>query len=514
MAEDFKQRYLNLADEAEREQKRHEEAERELNRLITRICVAVAGLDPILDPHLEALRGLAKSGKTAHLVQQAGDIGDALVRAADERTQSGVVVRLLERGPLGKREISEVTRLWAQIATSPAEANNDQLDRLGELLREGVVSGDTKQSKGGLLSRLIGRPTEGADGDGPNRRLLELLHAVDWPQGIAADVAAFEEALEQDEKGDAWLTVVRQISDLAIEALSEAQANAKSAEHFLTALNQHLEELDQHMLDEGKRRKQSRESGERLGREMRSEVGSLTASVRDSADLAQLQADVLASLERMHTHVRTHLEAENARRSKAEAEAERLRGELRSVEEKTFDLRRQVARTQQAALRDPLTGLPNRRAYDERVEQEYARWKRFSDPLAILVWDIDDFKKINDTFGHKAGDKALVMIGKLLRDRLRETDFIARFGGEELVVLLVGAVAEDAKRIADEMRVAVENGGLHAHGKPVRATVSGGLALFHAGDGPSDVFERADQAMYRAKQAGKNQVVLDQSLAD
>jgi len=509
MTGDWKERYLKLADEAEREQKQHAAAEREFNRLITRICVAVLGLDPILDPHLERLREVVKSGNTSRLLQQAGEIGDAVVRAADERTRSGVLPLLLERGPLGKREVNETLRLWAEIAVAPADASAEQLDRLSGLLRDGVPAGEARQARSGLLSRLIGHSADTPGDDGPNHRLLEVLRAVNWPEALRAEVEAFAETLEQDARGDAWLTVVRQLSDLAIEALDEARSNARSAENFLTALNRHLVELDQHMLAEGERREQSRESGERLGQEMRSEVGSLSASVRDSVDLADLQSSVLASLERMHSHVRTHLDEENARRSEAESEAERLRAELRSVEEQTFDLRRQVARTQQAALRDPLTGLPNRRAYDERVAQEYARWKRFGDPLAILVWDVDDFKRINDTFGHKAGDKALAMIGKLLRERLRETDFIARFGGEELVVLLIGAVADDATRIADEMRRAVEHGGLHAHGKPVQVTVSGGMTLFRAGDAPSEAFERADKAMYRAKQAGKNQVVVD-----
>jgi diguanylate cyclase len=508
MTGDWKGRYLKLADEAEREQKQHAEAEREFNRLITRVCVAVHGLDPILDPHLERLREVAKGGKTGRLVQQAGEIGDALVRAADERTRSGVLPLLLERGPLGKREIHETLRLWAEIAAAPAEATSAQLDRLSELLHEGLPAAQARHPRSGLLTRLIGLSADSPGNHQPNRSLLEVLRAVEWPEGLRTEVAGFAESLEQDEKGDAWLTVVRQLSDLAIEALQQAQSNAQSAEKFLTALNRHLVELDQHMLGERERRERSRQSGERLGREMSSEVGNLSASVRDSVDLAGLQSSVLASLERMHSHVRTHLDEENARRAEAEAEAERLRGELRSVEEQTFDLRRQVARTQQAALRDPLTGLPNRRAYDERMEQEYARWKRFGDPLAILVWDVDDFKRINDTFGHKAGDKALVMIGKLLRERLRETDFLARFGGEELVVLLIGAVADDASRIADEMRRAVEHGGLHAHGRPVQVTVSGGLTLFKAGDAPGEAFERADQAMYRAKQAGKNQVVV------
>jgi diguanylate cyclase len=506
MTGDWRERYLKLADDAEREQQQYAEAEREFTRLVTRLCVAVGGLDPMLDPHLKRLRDLAKTGKTARLVQQAGEIGDALVHAADERTQSGVLPLLLERGRLGKRELKETLRLWATVAAAPREASNEQLDRLSALLHEGIP---LKQPgpKTGLLARLIGGSSDDA-ADQSNLRLLTVLQAVPWPAELAPEVAKFAETLEQDEQGDAWVGVVRQISDLTVEALGQAQHDARSAGDFLAALNHQLEQLDQHMLSERERREQSRVSGERLGQDMRSEVGSLSASVRESVDLAQLQSSVLVSLDRMHAHVRHHLDEENARREKAEFEADRLRRELRSVEEQAFDLRRQVAQTQQAALRDPLTGLPNRRAYEERLEHEYARWKRFGDPLALVVWDVDNFKKVNDTFGHKAGDKALIMIGKLLNERLRETDFIARYGGEELVVLLVGAALDDAQRIADMMRIAVESGGLHAHGKPVSVTVSGGLSSFKFGDAPADVFERADKAMYQAKQAGKNQVVV------
>ena len=508
MGGDWRARYLTLAEEVERENRHRDDVEREFTRLITRLCVALSGVDPDLDPHLQRLRGLARSGKTADLVNQADEIGRALIRASDDRNESGVLSLLLRRTTLGEREVQEGLALWAEIAAAPAQARDDRLDRLAELLRQGRTPTDPIGPKAGFFARWVGRPSAAEDSD-VNRRLLEVLEAVSWPRALQGDVVVFTETLEKDERGDAWIGVVRQISDLVIEALDEAQVGARSAEVFLTELNRHLEELDQHMLDEGERRAQSRASGERLGREMRSEVGNLSASVRDSVDLAQLQSSVLSSLDLMHRHVRHHLEEENARREKAEAEAERLRTELRVVEEQAFDLRRQVANTQQAALKDPLTGLPNRRAYDERIEQEFARWRRFGEPLALIVFDVDDFKKINDAFGHKAGDKTLVMIGRLLRARLRETDFIARFGGEELVVLLTGAGRDDAARLADGLRQAVEDGGLHAHGRPVRVTVSGGVTLFRSGDSPGDAFDRADRAMYRAKERGKNQVVVD-----
>jgi diguanylate cyclase len=179
---------------------------------------------------------------------------------------------------------------------------------------------------------------------------------------------------------------------------------------------------------------------------------------------------------------------------------------MRRLEQDSFDLRRQVAQTHQAAMRDPLTGLPNRRAYDQQLAQEHARWKRFGQPLALLVFDVDDFKQVNDTFGHKSGDRALVLIARALGENRRETDLVARLGGEEFVVLLPGAEEADALRIAEQMRAAVAGCGLHAHQQPVRITVSGGLAVFRGDEDPEAVFERADAALYQAKRNGKNRV--------
>jgi diguanylate cyclase len=161
------------------------------------------------------------------------------------------------------------------------------------------------------------------------------------------------------------------------------------------------------------------------------------------------------------------------------------------------------------ALLDTVTGLPNRLAYEERIEQELARWKRFGNPLTILIWDVDDFKSINDRFGHQAGDKALRVIAQSLKARLRETDFIARFGGEEFVCLLCGTQDEEALGVAQEMRSSVESNGFHSQGKPVPVTISCGVATFREGDTLDGVFSRADKALYRAKKAGKNRCELE-----
>ena len=96
-------------------------------------------------------------------------------------------------------------------------------------------------------------------------------------------------------------------------------------------------------------------------------------------------------------------------------------------------------------------------AYNERIETEIARYKRYQSPLTLLIWDVDKFKSVNDTYGHAAGDKVLKVIAKLLSSNIRETDFLARFGGEEFVVLMPETEITAAKDVAEKLRETIEN---------------------------------------------------------
>jgi diguanylate cyclase len=510
MAEDWRQKFLDLADEHERGEKQHTATERDLIRLVTRLCVAVSGLDATLDPHLERLRRASKSGDASRLLEQADELADALVHASEERTRPGILQFLGERAGLSARQAKDVLQAWKTVAEDPSAASDRDLDRLAEQLRkvlpEKSSEGAATVPQAGLLGRLLGR-SDGAASDDTNELLSKLLDDIAWPDGLQGAIDACRGHLGQQAPRDAWQGVVREVSDIAIQALAEERANAEAAERFLSELGTRLEDLDRHMLAQADHHQAVQASGARLDRSMSEEVERLSDDVRQSNDLAQLQARVLASLDRMQAHVREHVEDENQRRAAAEAEAAILRDKMRDLERDSFDLRRQVAQTQEKAFRDALTGLPNRHAYDERVAQEQARFRRFGDPLAILVLDVDNFKVINDTHGHKAGDKALAMIAKILNQRLRATDFIARFGGEEFVLLLTGAGLDDAMHLADEMRAAVERGGLHASGQPVKVTLSGGLTLFREDETAGSAFERADRALYQAKGEGKNRIV-------
>ena len=158
-----------------------------------------------------------------------------------------------------------------------------------------------------------------------------------------------------------------------------------------------------------------------------------------------------------------------------------------------------------AATVDPVTGVFNRRYIQVRLDEELQRSQRHQIPLALLMIDIDDFKRVNDSHGHLAGDTILRDVGDILRRSVRVFDVCARFGGEEFVIIMPGSTSENAMRIAERIRERIE------HYRPAdgvlavtRVTVSVGLAVSSAGSTVGQLLERADQALYEAKRAGKN----------
>jgi diguanylate cyclase (GGDEF)-like protein len=174
--------------------------------------------------------------------------------------------------------------------------------------------------------------------------------------------------------------------------------------------------------------------------------------------------------------------------------------------QQSFHLQREYER---AAKTDLLTGVHNRRWMDEMFPRQLARSVRSGQPLALLMVDIDRFKRLNDTYGHRNGDIVLKAVARRLADTLRPTDFLVRYGGEEFVALLPGAGGAAAQAAAERLRTAVETADYKAP-EPytlLQVTVSVGVALLSPGESVEQLIERADRALYQAKAAGRNRVI-------
>jgi diguanylate cyclase (GGDEF)-like protein len=158
------------------------------------------------------------------------------------------------------------------------------------------------------------------------------------------------------------------------------------------------------------------------------------------------------------------------------------------------------------ALVAPLTHVLNRNAYNLTLEQTLRDFSRYKDPTILMVADIDHFKKVNDTYGHKAGDGVLRSVAASLNQSIRASDFIFRYGGEEFVILLKKCSLEQSKRVAEKIRLKVEENFSLDKGQKLSVTVSLGLTQFKEKDTEDSVFQRADQALYAAKSNGRNRI--------
>ena len=166
-------------------------------------------------------------------------------------------------------------------------------------------------------------------------------------------------------------------------------------------------------------------------------------------------------------------------------------------------LAEQNEQLEKLATTDGLTGLKNRRTFQEKLEAEFKYSDRYESPLALALLDVDKFKSYNDTFGHLAGDAVLKQVAAILAGCARETDFVARYGGEEFVIILPQTELADAIEVCDRLRAAIENGGWDQRA----VTASFGVANITQGAStPSELIANADEALYLSKETGRNRV--------
>ena len=187
---------------------------------------------------------------------------------------------------------------------------------------------------------------------------------------------------------------------------------------------------------------------------------------------------------------------------------------LQIVESGSQQLNDELTRVRLLSLTDELTGLPNRRAFLRRLEEEVSRVQRYGSPLSLALLDLDKFKDINDKHGHPAGDEVLRTYAKNVLSLFRHHDLVARYGGEEFAVLLPNTERNGALRALNKVKKRAGEACYQFNGAVRQLpTFSAGLALYQPGETPSALIERADNALYRAKRIGRNRIELDETYA-
>lgn len=335
--------------------------------------------------------------------------------------------------------------------------------------------------------------------------LAELLQQVEPPKLAKDNYAA---AKAQLEKGLTWYDLVPTLENISIVIISAIHRDQQEFSQFLLELNQRLANAYAYIDASQKFHEQGIEAGERLSTAVRDQVSAMQESVEQASELDQLKSEVSSRLDQIVSAMDQHQSTEKTREESLSEQLNQLVERVKNMEAESAEAEQKIEEQRQLALRDVLTQLPNREGYQQRLEQEFGRWQRYQRPLSMVVCDIDHFKQINDNYGHLAGDKVLRIIAKTLSKRLRKTDYIARYGGEEFVILLPETTEKQGFEVVDGVREAIASCPFHFKEKPVSITMSFGVTEFKGEDKPDQVFERADKALYKAKDSGRNCCIL------
>jgi len=246
---------------------------------------------------------------------------------------------------------------------------------------------------------------------------------------------------------------------------------------------------------------------ERLGH-MSDSSGSYQRKIENYAEKLSETDDILQINELLENLMKdTHMmQAEIVRSREALIQQ---RESVESSQEKIRKLQAELTQLSETVRIDQLTGVLNRRGFDEAIVKEISRSKRRDSKLSIAFLDIDNFKKLNDSFGHHVGDEALQLLAKTIQSTIRPTDVVSRFGGEEFVILLPETDTEQAVGTVMRLQRALTKQFFMANNERQLITFSAGVALFNKNETDAAVLSRADQAMYLAKKSGKNRVMTE-----
>ena len=526
--EEWKTKYYKSLAEFE-EQQRYDEL---LQRSLGRLALAANGIDPALDTQLKSLRNVLKGSKSHQdielilekmehaIAQMDADISDGPVAAK-------ILAELLSSLQIPKPFKAQSKSLIKQLNTADKKVSQ-LIPNVLSLIDDCMDSANSSKNSSGFGFSLFKRSDDANDSESlseteisssdelPNTTgmpnhfvLMKLLERISLPTSLSKKATKIRHEIEDGVADEQLPSVINNIAEIVSSLGSQAVTEKLEYQEFLEALTEKLQSLDEHIRETNDNDAKAFEQRHAINQAMEDEVQGLRGHVEKADNLEQLKTTVSKRLDSLNQHFENHQQSDRAQFEQSQKQIQALNERLKMMETESVILRESAVKSRELALKDALTGIWNRQALDENIEKEFIRWQRYQKPLSLVVWDIDFFKRVNDTYGHTAGDKVLKTVARLFKQETRDADFIARFGGEEFVGIFPETRLEDALILANKIREKLQDSKFHYEHKPVPITASAGLATFRPNDTIEDVFKRADSALYLAKEGGRNRCIAD-----
>ncbi|GGX48212.1 GGDEF domain-containing protein [Saccharospirillum salsuginis] len=474
-----------------------------LRRGVLDLSIMLRGIDADLDTGLESLKQTLRERESMDVdafrqaLEHTDDCFDRIENVAERGTQQLYLLyrdllKLADSAPADLRQEVESQSQYLFDALGLLENVRHVLP--SELPSDLPNDGDDDSTLIRLRQKLCSRFIT----------LLRTLAILGDEDGALRSLASRLEPLPD------WST----LDHLAAETISLIQqrldAEKGQFEHYLNELNSKLERINALISEGGQSMSALNELNEDLGRNVDAQLNRARQEISDASNLEQLRESLNHSLDGLLTLLNDFQSRTGKSLQDMTQRQDELNEQLQALQEDNHRLIQQVTHERELSMRDPLTQLPNRHGFELRLRDEMARNSRYGHPVSLALIDVDHFKRINDQFGHLAGDKVLKILAKQMDDQIRETDYLARFGGEEFILLLPQTAQEDAFVAVEKVRQHISECPFNFQGKPVQITVSMGVTEYQTDEGLETWMHRADEALYRSKDEGRNRTTLAQ----
>ena len=419
-------------------------------------------------------------------------------------------------------EATSTEALQNEVQGSVEEAEWEDIDEAGAISGDDILEGElsdeaSTSSVAQQLTSLTQVVSDNSVSDAsfqhevPERATDILLELLAHFKSLPATEQKAKTVRQRVEAGLQWHDLAPTLEDLKDFMLLTYLGIDEDYQHYLKKMDQQLAELLEALGVSVTAEEVMRNRADTLHTQISQGVDDIYQALSLETDTPQLKIAVSTQLEKLQDALKHYQQPMDSSESGADSLSLQLQSlveKVKSMEQDQASMNEHLEEARQKAITDPLTGLPNRQAYTDRVYQEMQRWQRYNHPLTLAVADIDFFKKINDNYGHQIGDKVLKIVSSTIAKQLREVDFIARFGGEEFVVILPETTGENATILLNRIREGIANAPFKYKDQKVSITISIGIAEFLENDHSELVFERADKALYIAKDSGRNCCIL------
>ncbi len=504
-----------------------------LTSFIGKLSQACKGTDILLDNKLANLRSalkkatsfadLEKEIKTiSALLQQHSLQNDKSIKKIHEQLQvSGISLQKTQNLPVSHRQ-----QLKALIANTQKSQTSlvQYVPLMSEFIvfYESVLQTQSSKPSVGLLNQnnsvtaqKINKvetantlTADTANEQSVSKELLArfnlILNTLVVSTKHKSDIKDIKSSLKGKVSNHILMTECFNVFDLIIEDLKLERSTAKI---FLSTLSETLASVQASVNLTITSTAKSNVKNDKLNKELKDKINEMSLGINGPGSLTDMKLDVNEKLQHIAKTLEKKTQLEEQQRLALQDKLNKMSAQVEQLELQSQNFEKRIQEQQAKSLQDALTKLGNRAAFDEHFAKEIVRYHHKNFDLAITVIDLDDFKRINDTYGHTAGDKTLQVIANTLTKVIGEDAFIGRYGGEEFVLIFSGLDKSTVINKLNNLRKKVASLPFTFKNNRVSITLSIGVTLIEKDDNVHSAFERADTALYQAKKDGKNRVI-------